>query len=79
MEDEVGARPFSAIRVDLLDLVSFVIVFGLPVLQAGLRLGADAESALALLDENYVGPDADGCAEDFWEVLLALVAFFKLL
>ena len=49
----------------MLEAVGLVVVLALAAVEAGVGLGADADT-LAGLDESYFGTDAEGGSDDFY-------------
>lgn len=64
LENDVGPRPLSAVSIDLVLAIGFVVILALLAVETGPDLGADAD-ALALLDGGHLWADFDRPADDF--------------
>lgn len=66
LRDDAGLGPDGTVGVELMATVRFVVILALSALEAGVRLGADA-NALSGFDEGHFGADAEGLAYNFCE------------
>lgn len=65
LRDDTGVGPLGAVGVELLLAVGLVFILALPAVEAGIRLGSDAD-ALAGPDQGDLGSNTESGADNFY-------------